>query len=202
MKLIVGLGNPGKKYEKTRHNAGFMALDFLAKKIGAEFKFEKRFNAEITTAKINNQKIILAKPQTFINLSGLAVARIKEYYKIDTKDLIFVFDDIDLLLGKIRVKKSGSSGGHNGVESIIRELGTKEFLRIKIGISNENRTTKQSKPKIDAKDYVLGKFTKTEEKTLKKILEIATEEIVSIIEKGAEEKTINVVAEIDQRRGS
>lgn len=169
-----------------------MVLDSLAKKYGASFAVNKRFNAEIAKAEIAGQSIILAKPQTFINLSGLAVKRIQDYYKLKTTDLVFVFDDIDMILGKIRIKKSGSSGGHNGVESVIRELGTKDFARIKIGISGENRTVNQAEKKIDAKDFVLGKFTKTEEKVFKKVIEVASGEGINIIEKGVEEKTINV----------
>ena len=149
MKLIVGLGNPGKEYENTRHNIGFMALDKYLGNIS--WKAEKK--AKIYKTKINNEDIIFLKPQTFMNLSGEAVIYYVNYYKIELKDILIIHDDMDLELGKIRLKINSASGGHNGIRNIILSLNTKNFLRLKIGIS---------KPNNDTINFVLSKFDKDE----------------------------------------
>ena len=146
MKLIVGLGNPGKEYENTRHNIGFWALDNYLDSVS--FKHEKKADV------YKDNSVIYIKPNTFMNLSGEAVKYYMNYFKIDKKDLLVIQDDLDLPLGKIRVKNNSSAGGHNGIKSIINEIGSNEFLRLKVGISKVKD--------IDTKDYVLGKFSAEE----------------------------------------
>ena len=177
MKVIVGLGNPGKKYENTRHNVGFLALDKIIAKLETQsekqgnFKLEKKFDAEIAEMEFNNEGIILVKPQTFMNRSGESVSKIVNFFKIDpVKDLIIIHDDIDVELGKIKVKNIGSSGGHNGVQSIIDSLGTENFLRVRIGIDRPSEGTE-----VDL--YVLGKFSKDEKDIVEKSIESFLEEV-------------------------
>jgi PTH1 family peptidyl-tRNA hydrolase len=177
MFLIVGLGNPSKEYEKTRHNVGFMAVDFLAEnwQLGA-FKKQKKLKAEILESVINDQKIILAKPQTFMNNSGEAVMALKKFFQIKNEQVVVVYDELDLPLGKIRVRTDGSSAGHNGIKSIIQNLGTDKFIRLRIGIRNELAE------KMEAADFVLSRFSKEEKKALEKeILPAAREAIEKII---------------------
>lgn len=149
MKLIVGLGNPGKEYENTRHNMGFMALDEYAFQNHLTFNKEK-FNGLYTDFNYNGNKIILLKPQSYINLSGEVIKKYMDYFKINMDDLLVISDDLDMELGKIKIKYKGSSGGHNGLKNIESNLGTQNYRRIKIGISNNKN--------INTKDYVLGKL--------------------------------------------
>lgn len=165
MKLIVGLGNPGKKYERTRHNTGFRALDVLAGKI--KWQDNKKFNTQLTEINFADNKILLAKPQTFMNKSGLAVRQLVDFYHLDIKDVLIIYDDLDLLIGQTRLKKSGSSGGHNGMASVIENLGTNEINRLKIGIA-EKTTGKQT---VSAEQYVLKPFTREASAIIKKTLE-------------------------------
>lgn len=162
MKLIVGLGNPGKKYENTRHNIGFMMVDTFAEDNNLTFKLEPRFEAFLAEFIYKGEKTLLAKPITYMNLSGRAIQKIVQYYKIEIEDVIIVHDDLDLSTGKIRLREKGSSGGHNGLKSIIECLNTQDFKRIKIGISKSQEN--------DVVDYVLGKFSKIEMETLKETL--------------------------------
>lgn len=157
MKLIVGLGNPGKKYQKTRHNIGFMFVDEVVKSYKLKFKLDKEKQVEIAETNINGEKIFFIKPQTFMNLSGKAVSAVSKFYKIDIADILVIYDDLDLDFARIKIKANGSSGGHNGMQSIIDSLGTSDIHRIRIGIS---------KPSYDAIDYVLGKFPKQEQKEI------------------------------------
>lgn len=157
MKLIVGLGNPGKEYENTRHNIGFMVLDQYAK----EANWQRKFNALYTTTIVNNEKIILLKPETYMNLSGDAVVECVNFFKIDIKDILIIHDDLDLPFGKYRIKINSSAGGHNGIKSIINRLGTDSFARLKIGISKNDT--------MDTKDFVLGKFQKEQLEELNKL---------------------------------
>lgn len=150
MKLIVGLGNPGLKYQKTRHNIGFMFLDEIARDLKLEFTLNKQLKSLIANTTINGEKIIFIKPQTFMNLSGEAVLAVVNYYKLDVDNILVVYDDLDLPVGKIRIRKNGSSGGHKGMNNIIELLKTTEIKRIRIGIMNTS--------KIDTVDYVLGRF--------------------------------------------
>jgi len=153
MKLIVGLGNPGKKYEKTRHNMGFMALDRLA---DGAWTTAKKCNASVARITQHDEDILLAKPQTFMNASGDAVAALMRYYAIEQEDILVAYDEIDLMLGDIRLRPAGASGGHNGVASIIDVLGDKNFQRMRIGIA-EHQPGKQDKP---SEAYVLEPFSK------------------------------------------
>ena len=153
MKLIVGLGNPGKEYELTRHNIGYIFIDSFADTLGVKIE-KKKYNGLYCETTINNEKVILLKPLSYMNLSGEVVKQYVSYFKIDTKDILIINDDLDLVTGKIRLRPSGSSGGHNGLKNIALHLGTEDFKRLKIGISNNKL--------IDTKDYVLGKFSKEE----------------------------------------
>ncbi|PID70840.1 aminoacyl-tRNA hydrolase [bacterium DOLZORAL124_38_8] len=157
MKLLVGLGNIGKKYEQTRHNVGFLALDFLAEKFHAsEWKESSRFFGTVATGMYHGKKILLLKPSTFMNLSGKSVAAVANFYKINRSDITVIFDDVDLPFAKIRLRHQGGSGGHNGIKSLIACLGGEDFTRIKIGISNEFRASKETA------DFVLAKFLPAE----------------------------------------
>lgn len=135
MKVIVGLGNPGKKYENTRHNIGFAALDYIAEKEGISINTGKH-KALIGSGYMNGVKVLMVKPQTFMNLSGESLRPIMDFYKLDPEDFIVIFDDIDLDVGRIRIRKKGSAGGHNGIKSIISHLGSMEFPRIKMLLNN------------------------------------------------------------------
>lgn len=169
MKMIVGLGNPGKDYEQTRHNIGFMALDLIASNNQVTFESHK-LNGEYTIIKKNNEQILLLKPQTYMNLSGEAVSAFAHYYKINIKDILIISDDLDMEFGKIKLKYKGSSGGHNGLKNIELHLHTNEYKRLKIGISNNKE--------YDTKDYVLGKIPKEQMEKLNSVL-ITVNEIIN-----------------------
>ncbi|MBU0597074.1 aminoacyl-tRNA hydrolase [Patescibacteria group bacterium] len=177
MKLIVGLGNPGKTYQKTRHNIGFMVLDALHKNIvqGYDWKLSKKFNAEIVETSIGDEKIILVKPMTFMNQSGEAVQLVMSYYKIYEKDLLVVHDDKDLPLGKIKIENDRGSAGHNGIKSIIEHIKTQDFTRVRIGVASENK-----KKMSDTSKFVLGKFGLSEKKTLKATIENSIQQILGL----------------------
>lgn len=180
MKLIVGLGNPGKEYEKTRHNIGFMVLDKLAEKLKV-YDFKEKFSGLIGETIYKGEKIILLKPQTYMNLSGNSLIQVINFYKLDPEqDIVVVYDDMSLPLGKLRVREKGSSGGHNGIKSIISHIGDK-FLRIKFGIG-------QSQEKNKIVDFVIGRFSKEEEEKISEVLVHATEALISIIEETPIEK--------------
>ena len=159
MIIIVGLGNPSKKYEKTRHNAGFEVIDLLSDRYGIHME-QQRNKAIVGKGFIEGQKVILAKPQTYMNLSGESVRGLVDYFKVDaSSDVIVIYDDISLGVGKLRIRQKGSAGGHNGMKSIISHLGSQEFLRIKVGIGE--------KPKgYDLADYVLGHFSKEDQELM------------------------------------
>jgi len=168
MILIIGLGNPGLKFKSTRHNLGFELVNYIKRQGGfSAWQNKKRLKAKISQGKIDNKKVILAKPQTFMNQSGQAVKLLVKFYKIPLKNLWVVHDDLDLVFGKMRVKKNSRAAGHKGVQSIIDELGTKNFNRLKVGIG-----PKQSK--INSKKFVLQKFGKKEQKELRRIKEKTT----------------------------
>lgn len=164
MKLIIGLGNPGSKYANTRHNTGFRAVDVLAG--NTKWQADKKFSSQIVELKKNGAKIILAKPQTFMNESGRAARLLIDYYKIPLADILVIGDDLDLLLGQTRLRASGSAGGHNGLASIIAHLGTEHFARLRIGIAEE----KTGKQDLLSEDYVLRPFSKGGEAIIKKSL--------------------------------
>jgi len=189
MKLIIGLGNPGEKYAKTRHNAGFMALDrIINDEKYTPFRLEGNFNTEISqTGGIGENRIIFAKPQTFMNNSGEAVKKILDYYHIGTDDLLVIYDDIDLIFGEIRTRSEGSFGGHKGVESIIKYIKTDRFARIKIGIKNDKSGL------IPTDKFVLEKFSKKEEEKLAQILDKTGELVLKWIKnREIKEETITI----------
>ncbi len=134
VKMIVGMGNPGSKYEKTKHNIGFMAIDNIVKNLDVTFTDDKNFKAQIGSTFINHEKVYFVKPTTFMNNSGIAVKALLTYYNIDITDLIVIYDDLDMEVSKLRLRSKGSAGGHNGIKSIIAHIGTQEFNRIKVGI--------------------------------------------------------------------
>lgn len=154
MRLIVGLGNPGDEYKSTRHNVGFMVLDSYL----GEVKWSKKFNGLYYEKSINGEKYVFLKPQTYMNLSGACVSSFVNYFKLDYKDILIIHDDLDLPVGRFRIKINSSAGGHNGVKDIIKSIHTDAFARIKVGISKNTDS--------DTKDYVLGNFSKTELKSI------------------------------------
>ena len=163
MKVIVGLGNPGKKYENTRHNIGFAAIDYIAEKEGININTGKH-KALVGSGYIDGVKVLLVKPQTFMNLSGESLRLIMDFYKLEPEDFLVIFDDIDLDVGRIRIRRKGSAGGHNGIKSIISHLGSMEFPRIKIGVGAKP-------PGYDLADYVLGHFSKADQEILQERFE-------------------------------
>ncbi len=175
--LIVGLGNPGLKYQKTRHNTGFMFLDNLASKWGVDFKLNKELASFVATYDFNGQKHYLIKPITYMNDSGRAISLVMNYYKLNIKDLFVVYDDMDLETGHIRMRLKGSSGGHNGIKSIIAHVKTEDFMRLRIGIGNA---------KDDVIDYVLSKFSKKEALELSFVMEKSQEIMETVIKEGIE----------------
>ena len=173
MLVIVGLGNPDDKYQGTRHNVGFDVIDLLAEKYNIAVD-TKKHRAYIGKGIIGGQKVILAKPQTYMNLSGESVRSLVDYYKVDPEtELLIIFDDISLDVGQLRIRKKGSAGGHNGIKNIIANLGTSVFQRIKVGVGE--------KPKgYDLADYVLGRFSKEERELIKEGFECAAEAVAMI----------------------
>ncbi len=180
--LIIGLGNPGKKYEQTHHNVGFMFIDSVAASFKVIFKEEKRFKCYLGEFNLNGEKHYLMKPLTYMNLSGDAVASFINYYKISPNEIFVIYDDMDLPLNTRRIRKSGSAGGHNGMKSIINNLGTKDFLRLRIGIGR----SKIDESNDDVIDYVLSKFSKKELDILSETLTLAPNIILDLINHGAD----------------
>ncbi len=175
MKLIVGLGNPGAQYEKTRHNIGFQILDLIETQLQKQFTFNSKFECFELKEKINNENVILIKPTTYMNLSGNALIKVKNYFKVDIADILVIVDDINLPLGSVRIRESGSAGGHNGLKSIESVLGTTQYKRIKIGCGKPNVD-------VDLKDYVLANFSKAEKDILtKEVYPVATDAISAFI---------------------
>lgn len=159
MYIIVGLGNPEKKYENTRHNVGFICIDKIADKYGIDIS-EDKFNAFVGKGVIDGQKVILVKPLTYMNRSGESVRKVVDYYKVDPQsEVCIIYDDTSMDVGKIRIRKKGSAGGHNGIKSIIAHLGSDVFVRVKVGIG-------EKPPKYDLADYVLGHFETEERKVI------------------------------------
>lgn len=177
--LIVGLGNPGKDYERTRHNCGFRAIDLLAEKLSCKID-KSKFQGLYGQTSYNGVKLFLLKPLTYMNLSGKSVLQLSAYFSIPPQRIIVLFDDISLPPGKIRVRKDGSAGGHNGIKSIIQELGSQDFPRVKIGVGAK------AHPDQDLADWVLSAFSKTEEKALADALDHASDASVLIVEQGVE----------------
>ncbi len=177
MKLIVALGNPGDKYYKTRHNAGFLFADRLVNKWSCSFNFESKFNAEVAKCNYNNEPVWVIKPMTFMNLSGNSVREILHFYKYSPQDVFVVYDDIALNVGVLRFRSSGSDGGHNGIKSIISNLGTNKFDRLKIGIGPQP-------PMMPSESYVLQSFSEEQYKELNSVLDRAVEATESYLKDG------------------
>ena len=176
MYLLVGLGNPGAEYERTRHNLGFMLIDKLAAEVGSAAK-RSECRSLVGNALIENERVVLAKPQTYMNLSGEAISCLTAKHELKADSLIVISDDLALPFGTIRLRQRGSAGGHNGLKSIIAALGTNEFVRLRIGIQPEH-------PLSDAKRFVLDDFSKTERDSLPEILERAAEALRSVLRNG------------------
>jgi PTH1 family peptidyl-tRNA hydrolase len=177
MYLIVGLGNPDKKYEKTRHNVGFWVVDFLVDRFGLDkFKLEGKFKSAITRGEWDDKKVIIVKPQTYMNNSGMAIQLLKNYFKIQSENIIVIYDELDLPFEEIRVRHEGSSAGHNGIKSIIDYLSTDRFTRIRIGIRNKLAD------KLPAEKFVLSRFSFWEKRKLKnKILPKVEKEVLGLL---------------------
>lgn len=176
MWVIAGLGNPGRKYSRTRHNIGFMAVEEIAQRNGIEFTDRKEYR--IGRGSIEGHNVILIEPILYMNRSGLVVNAILKKFTVQFDNLIVIHDDLDMETGKLRIRKTGSSGGHKGVESIIQNIGAKDFIRVKIGIGREPGTL--------AEDYVLSKFTRHEISAIKETIEKTTDAVHAIIDEGVD----------------
>lgn len=179
MKLVVGLGNPGKEYKNTRHNIGFMILDNYLGKVNWKTKMENYYYME----EVNGEQIMYIKPLTYMNLSGLAVSKIVNFYKIDTKDVLVIQDDLDIEIGSYKIKRNSSSGGHNGIKSIIAELNSEEFGRLKIGIGKSIQ--------IPTDKYVLGKFSTDEMNKINENMDTFNNIISTFVKNGIEDAMAN-----------
>ena len=176
--IIAGLGNPESKYDKTRHNIGFRLIDELAVRNGITFS-DRKHNGLVGKGIISGEKVILLKPLTYMNLSGECVGPAADYYKVEPENVIILFDDISLDVGRIRIRKKGSAGGHNGIKSIIAHLGSENFLRLKFGVGD--------KPKeMDLADYVLGRFSSQDEATVSEGIKRACEAVECMIGEGCD----------------
>ena len=171
MFLIVGLGNIGKEYDGTRHNIGFEAIDYISKKYNIDIN-RKKFKGEYGEGFIGSEKVILLKPSTYMNLSGESIIEVMNFYKLTNEEIIVLYDDISLEVGKLRIRDKGSAGGHNGIKSIISCIGLDVFSRIKIGVGQ---------PKGDLVSYVLGRFSKEEKEILSEVIKVVSEGVETII---------------------
>ncbi len=178
--LIVGLGNPGKEYESTRHNCGFRALDILAEKLGCKVN-KAKFQGLYGQVSYGGKKLLLLKPQTYMNLSGSSVVQLSAYFHVPPQRIVVLFDDISLEPGRLRIRSNGSAGGHNGIKSIISQLGSQDFPRVKIGVGAK------AHPEQDLADWVLSSFSAQEEKALSSALERAAEAALCIVQSGVPE---------------
>lgn len=178
MYIIAGLGNPTKEYDKTRHNVGFEVIDRLAEHIGVDVT-EKKHRAFCAKGVLDGHKVILAKPQTFMNLSGESLRAMMDFYKVTPQEIIVIYDDINLEPGQLRVRPHGSAGGHNGIKSIIAHLGTQEFPRIRVGVGAKP-------PRMDLADYVLSRFSKGEQELMEDAFKEAALAASMIVSSGTE----------------
>lgn len=182
MKVIVGLGNPGPQYAETRHNIGFLLIDGLAETLGLQFR--TKFQGLWTEGMVQGERLLFLKPQTFMNLSGRSVKELVHFYKIPTEDVLVVQDDMDLPLGKLRLRSQGSAGGHNGIRSILTELGTEQFWRLKLGVGRPPK-------EWDPAQYVLSSFAESELPTVEDLLERAYK-VANLWLKGETERAMNL----------
>jgi len=186
MKLIIGLGNPGRNYAHNRHNIGFMCVSHLARTQGIKFD-KKQGNARTGTGEVAGEKVVLARPQTYMNLSGQSVSRLVKKFRVNLNDLIIIHDDLDLTLGKIRARHGGSSGGHKGIDSIIAQLGSPDFTRIRVGIGRPaifEGSTEEKEAGVIA--HVLADFTPEEKKTIDRVIPEVSQAILCLITQGLE----------------
>jgi len=174
MKLVVGLGNPGKEYNNTRHNCGFMVIDEIAKELSIEVS-QNKAKGLFGKTKYKGEDVVLLKPQTYMNLSGESIRQCMDFFKLNIEDIIIIYDDLDMPTGKLRLRNSGSAGGHNGIKSAIQHLGSQKFKRIRVGIDRH--------PHIKVVDYVLGKFTADEQEAITKGISLAKDAVLLCIEK-------------------
>lgn len=191
MKLLVGLGNPGEKYENTRHNLGFLVMDHVLKDIGtskADWEHSTKLKSDIATFTIGEEKALFAKPQTYMNNSGLAVQLLKDFYKIEEDNIWIVYDELDLPLGSIKIRFGGAAAGHHGVESIMEAIGTDKFWRFRLGIGESHDKNHPVSRQImhDAKDYVLDTFQHDEAGKSRELIKHASNAIQCALEKGME----------------
>ena len=182
--LIVGLGNPGMQYEKTRHNAGFAVIDKLCDELSIS-PFKHKFKSLITESSIAGKRVLIAKPETYMNLSGSAVGEISSFYKIPPENILVVYDDISLPAGKLRIRAKGSAGGHNGIKDIIAVLGSENFPRVKVGVGEKPH------PDFDLKDWVLSKMSKEEHEKFDEAVKKAVQAICLIIQSGDTAEAMN-----------
>lgn len=178
MYIIAGLGNPTKEYDKTRHNVGFSVIDALADQYNIDVS-ERKHKALCGRGAIEGQKVVLMKPQTFMNLSGESIRAAVDFYKVDPEDIIIIYDDISLEPGQLRIRLKGSAGGHNGIKNIIAHLGTQEFPRIKVGVGAKP-------PRMDLADYVLSRFSQGEQRLMDDVFKEAADAAVMMMTDGAE----------------
>jgi len=189
--LVVGLGNPGREYVGTRHNAGFLVVDGFAERLGARWKLEDKFQARIARGELKGRKVVLCQPQTFMNSSGIAVVKTADYFKIPPNQLLVSVDDADLPFGEIRLRASGSSGGHHGLDSVQSQLGSKDYARQRIGIG-------RTAPGVrDIYGHVLGRFSEPDHVLLEKVLERAGSQIACWIEHGTSRAMNNFNGVVD-----
>lgn len=177
--LIVGLGNPGPQYEATRHNVGFMVADVLSARIGAKFSSHKKSNSEVIQARLSDRPVVVAKPRTFMNLSGQPVAALARFFSVNPGNIVIVHDELDIEFGSIRLKLGGGEGGHNGLRSISQQLGTKDYLRTRVGVG-------RPPGRMDAAAYVLKPFSAAERKDLGVICEEAADAAELLLRDGLE----------------
>src|SRR5438046_1091091 len=188
--LIVGLGNPGADYAKTRHNAGFMLADLLAKRWRADWSAAKKFQSRVAKAERDGRRVVLCEPHTFMNASGEAVGAMVKFYRLPLKNLVVAMDDADLPLGEIRLRPGGSSGGHHGLESIEQHLGTRDYARLRIGIGRQSGAR-------EITGYVLGRFNSTEAELVDKVLTVASDQVECWLEAGIQKAMSQINGVVD-----
>ena len=177
--LIVGLGNPGPQYDKTRHNVGFMVADALAGRVGSSFSSHKKSNSDIVQARLDGRSVVVAKPRTFMNLSGQPVAALARFFSVDPANIVVVHDELDIDFGALRLKLGGGEGGHNGLRSISQHLGTKDYLRVRVGVG-------RPPGRMDPASFVLKPFSKPERKDLGVVIEEAADAAELLLKVGLE----------------
>lgn len=183
IELIVGLGNPGQKYERTRHNAGFWFIDELVRRTGTTLKLENKFHGELGKTRIDGEEVWLLKPLTFMNRSGQSVGALARFYKISPENILVAHDELDLPPGTIRLKKGGGHGGHNGLRDTVSQLGSKEFMRLRVGIGHPGHSS-------EVTNYVLGKAPQSEQILMVQAIDAALDELPSIVA-GEHQKVMN-----------